>query len=117
MLFRSLHPVGVVYLLPFSFLFFVTSVEADAVNRTIDDTFGDSVTNKTVVYAPATGVWKDATCLLTGGCLIVGDPNKCFSNTYMAATYGNPWDETSITMQFNGASDNSPQRLATLVRL
>uniref|UniRef100_A0A8H7Y1U1 Uncharacterized protein n=1 Tax=Psilocybe cubensis TaxID=181762 RepID=A0A8H7Y1U1_PSICU len=85
-------------------LFWVPRVDADGVNRTIDDTFGDSVTKQRVTYTPASGVWHDATCLTSSGCAIVGDPTQCFSSTYTAATYRDPWSETSIAMQFNGTA-------------
>lgn len=87
---------------PLSFLFLnvlqiVTAVE---VNRTIDDTNGDSVTGAKPIYLPRTGgVWAGPEC---GGCAIQPDPNLAFDRTWTAATYHPQLGLTEIELAFTG---------------
>ena len=75
-------------------------VNAGIVNRTIDDTFGDSQTGQLVTYSPATGgVWKDETCV---GCAIIADTSQTFKGTYTAATYNPGLGSMGISLQFSG---------------
>jgi hypothetical protein len=75
------------------------------VNRTIDDTFGDSETQRLPLYLPTTaGVWKGASC---SGCAINPDVDKAFKNTYQAATYAPDSGKISITLAFNGECDRA----------
>ncbi|PPQ88330.1 LOW QUALITY PROTEIN: hypothetical protein CVT25_012441 [Psilocybe cyanescens] len=77
-------------------------VVAGIVNRTIDDSFGDSQTGLQVTYLPTTsGVWKDETCI---GCAINADTSQTFKGTYTAATYAPSLNSISITMKFNGTA-------------
>ena len=74
---------------------------ANTVNRTIDDSYGDSQTGQLVVYLPEVDIpWHNQTC---GGCAIRPDVSQVFMGTYTAATYhpGRP-PNMNITMQFNG---------------
>ncbi|RXW12972.1 hypothetical protein EST38_g12881 [Candolleomyces aberdarensis] len=72
------------------------------VNRTIDDTAGDSVTGAKPIFFPADrGLWKDQTCI---DCLINPDVRLVFGNTYTAATYIPELGKMSISMRFNGTA-------------
>lgn len=83
------------------FASFLPLVTAATVNRTIDDSFGDSQTGQTVVYSPSTGgTWKDENCV---GCAIAPDTSQTFDGTYTAATYNPGMGSMGITMQFTGA--------------
>ncbi|GLB34605.1 hypothetical protein LshimejAT787_0201700 [Lyophyllum shimeji] len=76
--------------------------EAVAVNRTIDDTTGDSATGNRPVYAPSTtGVWEDATCK---GCAIQPVPAQAFKGTWTAATYNPGLGSMSIELSFHGTA-------------
>jgi hypothetical protein len=58
---------------------------AAQVNRTIDDTLGDSVTGERPTYLSSnSGNWEDATCK---GCAAQPDPYRAFAGTWTAATY------------------------------
>lgn len=70
-----------------------------AVNRTIDDTQGDSESGSRPVYVPATGFWEDATCR---GCAIQPDPAQAFKGTWTAGTYNPTIPEVSISLSFTG---------------
>ncbi|KAJ2920733.1 hypothetical protein H1R20_g16362, partial [Candolleomyces eurysporus] len=62
---------------------------AALVNRTIDDTAGDSVTGLRPVYFPSPAslrMWKDHTCPLND-CVTRPDLNQTFGNSYTAATF------------------------------
>lgn len=94
-----LGPGALLLLLLFGFgpLFVIAGI----VNRTIDDTFGDSQTGLGVAYLPTTaGVWKDELCV---DCAIKPDTSQTFKGTYTAATYAPSLNRISITMKFNGA--------------
>lgn len=70
------------------------------VNRTIDDVFGDSETQRRPVFLPATpGVWKDQRC---SDCAIRPDTNRAFRGTYTSATYAPEIGPVNVTMEFNG---------------
>ncbi|KAJ3550094.1 hypothetical protein NMY22_g632 [Coprinellus aureogranulatus] len=75
---------------------------AAVVNRTIDDTFGDSETRRLPLYLPSIGeVWKGPECV---GCAINPDTSKAFKNSYQAATYAPDSGKISITLTFNGTA-------------
>ncbi|KAF9478487.1 hypothetical protein BDN70DRAFT_836028 [Pholiota conissans] len=76
-------------------------VAAGIVNRTIDDSFGDSQTGLLPIYLPGGGVWKDETCI---GCSINPNVANTFKGTYTASTYNPGLGSTNITMQFNGTA-------------
>ena len=83
----------------FLFLLFEISRSAQ-VNRTIDDTKGDSVTGVMPTYVPSTGgVWAGADCT---GCAIQPDPTQAFDGTWTAATYHPQLSLTSIELSFTG---------------
>lgn len=70
------------------------------VNRTIDDTTGDSVTGRRPMYLPQTvGVWEDATCK---GCAIQPDRARAFKGTWTAATYNPDLKSMSVELAFKG---------------
>ncbi|EFI28295.1 hypothetical protein CC1G_13824 [Coprinopsis cinerea okayama7 len=74
--------------------------DAQIVNRTIDDWFGDSQTNVRPRFLPTTtGVWKDETCR---DCAINPDTSRAFRGTYHAATYSPELGSMSIEMSFEG---------------
>ncbi|KAF8998270.1 hypothetical protein BDQ17DRAFT_1309300 [Cyathus striatus] len=84
------------------FIFYLLSFTlAGIVNRTIDDSFGDSQTFQLPLYQPAVGAWDDETCQ---GCSIKPDPSKAFKNTYTAATYNPGLKNVSISMGFEGTA-------------
>ncbi|KAF8197599.1 hypothetical protein BJ912DRAFT_953983 [Pholiota molesta] len=68
-------------------------VFAGVVNRTIDDSFGDSQTGLQVTYQPGGGC-----------CAIKPDVAQAFKGTYNAATYNPGLGSVNITMQFNGTA-------------
>lgn len=77
-----------------------TNVNATLVNRTIDDTLGDSVTLSHPKYRPDTsGVWEGADCT---GCAI--QPDKAFASngTWTAATYNPGLGSMSVELEFTG---------------
>ncbi|KAF9469396.1 hypothetical protein BDZ94DRAFT_1303868 [Collybia nuda] len=92
--------LGSICLLLFIFLErFILAVE---VNRTIDDTVGDSVTGQRPVYLPQTiGVWEDATCK---GCAIQPDKVQAFKGTWTAATYNPGLESMSVEFSFKGTA-------------
>ncbi|KAJ2933746.1 hypothetical protein H1R20_g3393, partial [Candolleomyces eurysporus] len=80
---------------------------AALVNRTIDDTAGDSVTGLKPVYFPPPAslrMWKDHTCPLND-CVTRPDLNQTFGNSYTAATFRS-WQSSkmSITLRFTGSA-------------
>jgi len=91
---------GSVYLLPLLFTALQTATAAE-VNRTIDDTYGDSVTGAKPNYLPSTnGVWADATCK---GCRVQPDPNQAFKKSWTAATFiPERMEEAAIEVNFTG---------------
>ena len=91
-------PPGAVPLLVVAWLL-SSPVDAGIVNRTIDDSFGDSQTGQLVTYSPSTGVWDDETCV---GCAINPDVSQTFKGTYTAATYNPGLGSMGISMQFSG---------------
>ncbi|KAJ3903873.1 hypothetical protein F5879DRAFT_802781 [Lentinula edodes] len=89
--FYFLHLPGALFFLPF--LFNVAAVTG-AVNRSIDDTLGDSVTGQRPIFLPTTpGVWEDETCA-----------GNAFGGTYTAATYNSGLQNISITFDFTGTA-------------
>ncbi|THV03987.1 hypothetical protein K435DRAFT_714971 [Dendrothele bispora CBS 962.96] len=73
----------------------------DAVNRTIDDSLGDSVTQQIPTYFPEHGVWEDQTC---SGCAIQPDRSLAFGGTWTAATYHADIGNVSISFNFHGTA-------------
>jgi hypothetical protein len=93
-MFIQLGPLGLLF-----FFFFEGSIAAE-VNRTIDDTTGDSVTGIRPIYLPQTlGVWEDATCK---GCAIQPDRTRAFKGTWNAATYNPDLQSVSVELSFKG---------------
>ncbi|KAJ4487574.1 hypothetical protein J3R30DRAFT_3429333 [Lentinula aciculospora] len=89
-------------------LFFLTSftnvavVGGTAVNRSIDDTLGDSVTGKRPMFLPTLlGTWEDETC---AGCALQPPTSSAFRGTYTAATYNPGLKNISITFDFAGTA-------------
>ncbi|KAG6915336.1 hypothetical protein DXG01_012108 [Tephrocybe rancida] len=60
-------------------------VAAVATNRTIDDTYGDSVTGSQPIYLPV-GNWDDASCS-PSHCTVLPPSGQAFDHSYHAATY------------------------------
>jgi hypothetical protein len=88
--------------------FFRTACSA-ATNRTIDDTYGDSVTGEKPVYSPSTPhTWDNASC---AGCLVKPDNTKAFNGTWTAATYNPGLQSMSIDLKFKGDFQIIPQCL------
>ncbi|KAF9037905.1 hypothetical protein BDP27DRAFT_1435522 [Rhodocollybia butyracea] len=96
----------------------VTAVRLQAVNRSIDDTFGDSVTGQRPVFLPTSpGVWANQDCT---GCAIQPPTTKAFDGTYTASTYNSMLGSISIAFNFTGTAvyvffilANIPASLAT----
>ena len=75
-------------------------VLAAITNRTIDDTYGDSVTGQKVIYQPTIGEWNSNPC---ADCSIQPDVSQTFDQTWTAATYfDQTHDPINATMSFNG---------------
>ncbi|KIK61854.1 hypothetical protein GYMLUDRAFT_243025 [Collybiopsis luxurians FD-317 M1] len=73
-----------------------------AVNRSIDDTLGDSVTGQRPLFLPTTvGVWEDNTCKT---CALQPPVSSAFAQTYTAATYNSGLKNISITFEFTGTA-------------
>lgn len=73
-------------------------------NITIDDQFGDQVTQEKPVFSPASA-WATQTCV---GCAIKPDVTKMYDQTYTAAIF-EPDKGTvfnAIDFQFNGANSS-----------
>ncbi|THV03976.1 hypothetical protein K435DRAFT_835569 [Dendrothele bispora CBS 962.96] len=74
----------------------------DAVNRTIDDSLGDSVTQQRPTYFPETvGVWKDQTC---SDCKINPNKSLALDETWTAATYHPSDGNVSMSFNFHGTA-------------
>ncbi|KAF9065708.1 hypothetical protein BDP27DRAFT_1228605 [Rhodocollybia butyracea] len=78
----------------------ITAVRLQAVNRSIDDTFGDSVTGQKPVFLPTTA-WANQNCT---GCSIQPPISDAFDGTYTAATYHPTMSSISITFDFIGTA-------------
>ncbi|KIK58834.1 hypothetical protein GYMLUDRAFT_245909 [Collybiopsis luxurians FD-317 M1] len=77
-------------------------VRCQAVNRSIDDTLGDSVTGQRPLFLPSiSGVWEDNTCK---GCALQPPTSNAFDGTYTAATYNPGLNNISITFEFTGTA-------------
>ncbi|KAF5388955.1 hypothetical protein D9757_005059 [Collybiopsis confluens] len=73
-----------------------------AVNRSIDDTLGDSVTGQRPLFLPPTvGVWEDATC---AECTLQPPIQDAYDQTWTAATYRPPMGNMSISFPFTGTA-------------
>jgi hypothetical protein len=85
-------------------LFLPHHTRSALVNRTIDDSAGDSVTGFKPVYVPAaSGAWKNQTC---ADCTIRPDVRQMFMTTFTAVTYSPELHKnTSVgfSLRFNGA--------------
>lgn len=91
----------------FAVLFLISlphHVRSALVNRTIDDSAGDSVTGLKPLFFPSTsGVWKDQTC---ADCTIRPDVRRMFMNTFTAVTYSPEVymkTDVGISLRFSGA--------------
>ncbi|KAE9396740.1 hypothetical protein BT96DRAFT_884472 [Gymnopus androsaceus JB14] len=107
-----LHHVWVDFLLAVAWCIFISHpfniqrcavVRSTAVNRSIDDTLGDSVTGQKPVFLPSTpGVWANNT--QCGGCGLQPPTSSAFDGTYTAATYNPGLENISITFDFTGTA-------------
>ncbi|KAH7874868.1 uncharacterized protein C8R40DRAFT_1170977 [Lentinula edodes] len=96
------RPLPPIFLFICIFLCELSLVSSTAVNRSIDDTLGDSVTGVRPTYLPdTTGVWEDNTC---SGCALVPDISSAFDGTYTAATYNPELKNISISFDFIGTA-------------
>ncbi|KAJ7058742.1 hypothetical protein C8F01DRAFT_1370943 [Mycena amicta] len=89
------------WLLPLLLLLLCTVVQGLAVNRTIDDTRGDSVTGQAVQFLPGTVWFTSTTC---AGCASVPDASLSADNTWTAALYLASIGSISVTMKFSGTA-------------
>jgi hypothetical protein len=76
------------------------SVQAGAVNRTIDDQMGDEVTGRTPDYQPAAGWWYGPGC---EPCAVKPDAGLAHGGTWHDAT-ANGDEVKNITLTFTGTS-------------
>ncbi|KAF5388896.1 hypothetical protein D9757_005057 [Collybiopsis confluens] len=73
-----------------------------AVNRSIDDTLGDSVTRQRPLFLPSTvGIWEDVTCK---ECALRPSIQDAYDQTWTAATYRPPMGNMSISFPFTGTA-------------
>ena len=73
---------------------------ATQVNRTIDDTRGDSVTGAKPIYVPSIGgVWASANC---SECAIKPNQSLAFDGTWTAATFNAQLGLIAIEFSFTG---------------
>jgi len=98
--FPIFRPTYFLLLLPFVWLHY-HSAQGILVNRTIDDTYGDSVTGLKPLYFPSTaGIWAHPTWQ---DCLLKPDPARAYNQTFSAATGGSDGRGfVSATFSFNG---------------
>ncbi|KAF8350378.1 hypothetical protein F5887DRAFT_938908 [Amanita rubescens] len=82
----------------FALLLLVRTTQAVLVNRTIDDTNGDSTTGRVPIYQPG-GSWNGASC---SGCAINPNQSLAFDGTWSAVTYNPGLNNTNITFSFTG---------------
>jgi len=83
----------------FTLLLLICTTQAVLINRTIDDTNGDSTTGQVPVYQPGNGAWNGASC---SGCAINPSPSLAFDGTWSAVTYNPGLNSTNITFSFTG---------------
>ncbi|KAJ3903867.1 hypothetical protein F5879DRAFT_116866 [Lentinula edodes] len=96
------RPLPLIFLSICILLCELSFVSSTAVNRSIDDTLGDSVTGNRPTYLPdTTGVWEDNTC---SGCALEPDISSAFDDTYTAATYNPELKNISISFDFIGTA-------------
>jgi hypothetical protein len=76
----------------------IKAVRPQAVNRSIDDGFGDSVTGQMPIFLSSNS-WANQVCK---GCAIKPPISDAFEGTYTAATYDPGLDDISITFNFTG---------------
>jgi hypothetical protein len=82
----------------FALLLLVCTTRARLINRTIDDTNGDSTTGLKPVYLP-NGLWYGPNCT---NCPIDPSPSFAFDKTWSAATYHPFLNNMNITFSFTG---------------
>ena len=88
------------FLLSFFWFSVISGTEATAINRTIDDTLGDSVTGARPIYLPANrGLWRGAGC---SECAFQPDPSQVFDETWSEALYSPQVGVMNITFDFTG---------------
>ncbi|KAF7315121.1 hypothetical protein MIND_00026400 [Mycena indigotica] len=81
--------------------FFAVQVKTALVNRTIDDTLGDSVTRAPVSFLPGSVWFNQTTC---SGCADVPNSSLTFDKTWTAALYLASIGSISATMKFSGTA-------------
>ncbi|TFK63344.1 hypothetical protein BDN72DRAFT_902473 [Pluteus cervinus] len=96
------HPWHDIFLWTSIFVGLFTFARAALVNRTIDDTLGDPITNFRPLYAPTTGAWEDASC---STCFIQPSKDLAFDGTWTAATFRpEDFSSMSVQLQFTGVA-------------
>ncbi|KAE9383763.1 hypothetical protein BT96DRAFT_1008812 [Gymnopus androsaceus JB14] len=87
----------------------VAVVLSAGVNRSIDDTLGDSVTGQKPIFIPSTpGIWQDPTqCSVAPGCALQPPTTSAFDGTYTAATYHPELNNISISFDFTGVATST----------
>jgi hypothetical protein len=95
-----LSPAALAFLAILTFLAFVApGAQAEAVNRTIDDQTGDSVTGLKPRYQPF-DKWSYGPDCKT--CLIKPDPGMTFNGSWHDTTITDQDPPLNITLKFNG---------------
>lgn len=93
--------LSMVWLCCLGVLLYFTLVSTSTTYRTIDDTYGDSVTQFQVAYTENWNRGQDCT-----GCGVQPDKSQAFYGTWHDTTSNNPNSTSphSATVKFNGAS-------------
>lgn len=109
--FLALSVVLFLFSRAFTFLPFPCA-DAEIVNQTIDDSFGDLVTGAKVLYFPSTRQGNNLNVFWSNedqcaGCAIVPDKTQAFNNTWTSATYVASIGQMSATMSFDGESSKT----------
>ncbi|KAK7455132.1 hypothetical protein VKT23_011003 [Stygiomarasmius scandens] len=86
----------------------VVDARIPTVNRTVDDTFGDSVTGVRPVFLPAGKVWQSAESCSKEGvaekCALWPDRSLAFNETWTTARKKPGEEDISITLRFHGTA-------------
>ncbi|KIY70438.1 hypothetical protein CYLTODRAFT_347729 [Cylindrobasidium torrendii FP15055 ss-10] len=77
-----------------------TITPANAINITIDDTYGDSETGAVPIYSPV-NAWDGADCMK---CAIQPDASKAHDGSWYAATYNKGMESLNISFSFEGTA-------------
>ncbi|KAJ7164452.1 hypothetical protein C8R46DRAFT_901460 [Mycena filopes] len=104
---RCIGPPVARYFFVLCILVLAGSVAGAAVNRTIDDVRGDSVTGDLVQYLPQVPAssgkpWFNQTSC--AGCADVPDASLSFDNTWSAALYQPDVGSLSVSLKFTGTA-------------